>query len=129
MIENLSECLDIELLVGCAIGGGRGRREPDSLEGDIGLQLANYLLAASIRIEHLAEKCPEGVLPGERPSTTHGPLFLRLEKLPGYEFFKDLADFLEGLLLRKSQLFGKYLLGGAGLAAKGLEVETREHWL
>jgi len=72
---------------------------------------------------------PRKFLLGEKPSATHGPLFLRLEKLPRNELFKDLADLLEGLLLKKCQPFGKFLLGGAGLAAKGLKVETREHWL
>ena len=56
VLENIGEYLDIELLAGCAIGGGRGRRELDSLEGGIGLQLANHFLAAAIRIEHLAEE-------------------------------------------------------------------------
>lgn len=32
-------------------------------------------------------------------------------RMLGDELFKDLADLLEGLLLKKSQLFGKLLLG------------------
>ncbi|WP_442900235.1 hypothetical protein [Geoalkalibacter sp.] len=93
------------------------------------MQLADHFLATAIGIEHLAEESPEGVLLGEKPSATHGPLFLWLEKLPGDEFFKDLADLLERLPLQQSQPFGKFLLLRTGLAAKGLEVETREHWL
>ncbi|MDY0268290.1 hypothetical protein [Trichloromonas sp.] len=91
------------------------------------MKLADHFLAAPIRIKHLAEESPEGVLLGEKPSATHAPLFLRLEKLPGNELFKDLADLLECILLQQSQSIGKFLLLRTGLATKGLEVETREH--
>lgn len=83
MVENLGKGLDIELLASRAIGGGRGRRELDPLEGGIGLQLANHFLAAPVRIEHLAEERPESVLLGEKSSATHGPLFLWLENAGG----------------------------------------------
>ena len=65
MVENIGEGLDVELLAGRAIGSGRGRRKRNPLEGGVSLQLANHFLAAAIRIEHLAEESPEGILLGE----------------------------------------------------------------
>ena len=61
-------------------------------------------------IQHLTEEGPEGIFFGEKPSATHDPRLLRFEQRSRDEFFKDLADLFERLLLKQSHFFGKLLL-------------------
>src|SRR5665647_3152645 len=109
MLEDVGEGLNAKLLAGCAIGGRRGGRKGDSLEGRVSLELTNDFLAASVSVEDLTEESPEGVLLGKESSAAHRPVLLRLEKCLGDEFFKDLADLLDRFLLQQNQLVSKFL--------------------
>jgi hypothetical protein len=95
VLKNVRQHLLIQLLACCAIRRGRGRRYFDSLDRGVGLKLANHFLAASIGIQHLTEESPEGVLLGEKPTATHGPVPLWPEKRGGDKLLKNFADPLE----------------------------------
>jgi len=92
------------------------------------LKLADHFFAASVGIQHLTEESPEGVLLGEKPSATHGPVPLRLKKRVGDKLLKDLSDLLERLLLQQSHFFCKFLLPRSGLSTKGLHMKSWEYW-
>ena len=87
------------------------------------MKFANHFFAATVRIQDLTEEGPEGVFFREKSSTAHGPGRLRFEKRMGDEPLKNLTDLFEGLLPEQSQFFSQFLLGGAGLSAKGLQVK------
>ncbi len=126
MGKDVREHLFIQFRASHAIRSSRGRGDLDPLDGGISLKFANHFFAATIRIQDLAEECPECVLLGKDPPTTHGPGLFRFEKRVGNELFKNLADLLEGLLLQQRHFFSKVLLGRTWLSAKGLQVKTWE---
>jgi hypothetical protein len=92
------------------------------------LKLTDNFLAASVSIQHLAEKGSEGVFFGKKPSPTHRPCLFRLEQLAGNKLVKNLSDLFERFLLEQSHFFGKFLLGGTGFSTSAIQVKSWKHW-
>lgn len=67
MRKNALQVGNVQFLACLAISGSRGRRHSQGFACSECLDLAHYLLAASIGIQHLGEERPKGIGFAEQP--------------------------------------------------------------
>jgi len=93
------------------------------LHGGKGLEFPNNFLAATIGIEDLREKSPEGIFFTEHSAATQGPRFGGAQIVRGNEFAQTRAQLTERFLFQLGEDVRQFLLGGPGSSAKSLEMK------